>query len=268
MRVYFEKPRTTVGWKGLINDPYLDEQLPHQRGPAHRAPVAASRSTAGPAGGQRVPRPDLAAVHRRPDQLGRDRRAHDREPGAPRARRRGCRCRSASRTAPTATSRSRPTRSRPRRGRTISCRCTRRAGRDRRDARQPRLPRDPARRQGAQLRRRARRGGVPRARSRQAAGRADGRLLSHANSSKQYQRQLEVARDIARAGRGRQPAHLRRHDREPPRRRRAEVQRRQGRPGRLTFGQSITDACLGWDDSVELLGVLGDAVQARRRAPA
>ena len=22
MRVYFEKPRTTVGWKGLINDPY------------------------------------------------------------------------------------------------------------------------------------------------------------------------------------------------------------------------------------------------------
>jgi len=25
MRVYFEKPRTTVGWKGLINDPWLDE---------------------------------------------------------------------------------------------------------------------------------------------------------------------------------------------------------------------------------------------------
>jgi 3-deoxy-7-phosphoheptulonate synthase len=24
MRVYFEKPRTTVGWKGLINDPYID----------------------------------------------------------------------------------------------------------------------------------------------------------------------------------------------------------------------------------------------------
>ena len=24
MRVYFEKPRTTVGWKGLINDPELD----------------------------------------------------------------------------------------------------------------------------------------------------------------------------------------------------------------------------------------------------
>ena len=24
MRVYFEKPRTTIGWKGLINDPTLD----------------------------------------------------------------------------------------------------------------------------------------------------------------------------------------------------------------------------------------------------
>ena len=24
MRVYFEKPRTTIGWKGLINDPKLD----------------------------------------------------------------------------------------------------------------------------------------------------------------------------------------------------------------------------------------------------
>src|SRR5438309_1772041 len=27
MRVYFEKPRTTVGWKGLINDPRLDDSF-------------------------------------------------------------------------------------------------------------------------------------------------------------------------------------------------------------------------------------------------
>ena len=27
MRVYFEKPRTTVGWKGLINDPHLDDSF-------------------------------------------------------------------------------------------------------------------------------------------------------------------------------------------------------------------------------------------------
>ena len=34
MRVYFEKPRTTVGWKGLINDPHLDGTFKRQRGAA------------------------------------------------------------------------------------------------------------------------------------------------------------------------------------------------------------------------------------------
>ena len=29
MRVYFEKPRTTVGWKGLINDPHMNLSLIH-----------------------------------------------------------------------------------------------------------------------------------------------------------------------------------------------------------------------------------------------
>lgn len=32
MRVYFEKPRTTVGWKGLINDPYLDNSYKVNKG--------------------------------------------------------------------------------------------------------------------------------------------------------------------------------------------------------------------------------------------
>jgi 3-deoxy-7-phosphoheptulonate synthase len=32
MRVYFEKPRTTVGWKGLINDPYLDDSFQIEEG--------------------------------------------------------------------------------------------------------------------------------------------------------------------------------------------------------------------------------------------
>jgi 3-deoxy-7-phosphoheptulonate synthase len=32
MRVYFEKPRTTVGWKGLINDPYLNDSFKIQEG--------------------------------------------------------------------------------------------------------------------------------------------------------------------------------------------------------------------------------------------
>ncbi len=36
MRVYFEKPRTTVGWKGLINDPHLDDSFHIEEG-LHRA---------------------------------------------------------------------------------------------------------------------------------------------------------------------------------------------------------------------------------------
>ena len=32
MRVYFEKPRTTVGWKGLINDPHLDNTFDIETG--------------------------------------------------------------------------------------------------------------------------------------------------------------------------------------------------------------------------------------------
>ncbi len=36
MRIYFEKPRTTVGWKGLINDPYMDDSFHIEEG-IHRA---------------------------------------------------------------------------------------------------------------------------------------------------------------------------------------------------------------------------------------
>ena len=32
MRVYFEKPRTTVGWKGLINDPHMDDSFDIEAG--------------------------------------------------------------------------------------------------------------------------------------------------------------------------------------------------------------------------------------------
>jgi 3-deoxy-7-phosphoheptulonate synthase len=37
-------------------------------------------------------------------------------------------------------------------------------------------------------------------------------------------------------------------------------------PGQpLTYGQSVTDACLGWDDSVRLLDVLAEAVARREQ---
>ena len=32
MRVYFEKPRTTVGWKGLVNDPHMDDSFQIEEG--------------------------------------------------------------------------------------------------------------------------------------------------------------------------------------------------------------------------------------------
>ncbi|MBQ0943236.1 3-deoxy-7-phosphoheptulonate synthase [Ideonella sp. 4Y16] len=88
---------------------------------------------------------------------------------------------------------------------------------------------------------------------------------SHANSSKQHQRQLDVARDIGTqvAGGSRQvfgvmiESHLE-----------AGAQKfspGKDDPAKLTYGQSITDACLGWDDSIDALQVLSDAVKARRR---
>ena len=35
-------------------------------------------------------------------------------------------------------------------------------------------------------------------------------------------------------------------------------------PAALEYGKSITDACIGWDHSLEVLEILGDAVKARR----
>jgi len=35
-------------------------------------------------------------------------------------------------------------------------------------------------------------------------------------------------------------------------------------PAKLEYGKSITDACIGWDDSLAVLDVLSRAVKARR----
>jgi 3-deoxy-7-phosphoheptulonate synthase len=35
-------------------------------------------------------------------------------------------------------------------------------------------------------------------------------------------------------------------------------------PRRLEYGQSITDACLGWADSIQVLETMAQAVKARR----
>ena len=87
---------------------------------------------------------------------------------------------------------------------------------------------------------------------------------SHANSSKQHERQIEVARDVAAQMKGGSrcifgvmvESHLQ-----------AGAQKfNAGKddPTKLAYGQSITDACLGWDDSLTVLDVLSEAVTARR----
>ena len=88
---------------------------------------------------------------------------------------------------------------------------------------------------------------------------------SHANSSKQHEKQLEVAGDIATQIRGGShkvfgvmvESHL-------------HGGAQKFTPGKddvakLEYGKSITDACLGWDDSTEVLEVLSQAVAARRQ---
>lgn len=89
---------------------------------------------------------------------------------------------------------------------------------------------------------------------------------SHANSSKQHQKQMDVARDVAGqiAGGSRSvfglmiESHL-------------TAGAQKFTPGKddaaaLTYGLSITDACLGWDDSLQSLADLSAAVQTRRAA--
>ena len=63
MRVYFEKPRTTVGWKGLINDPRLDNTFRINEGPAPGPAYPARNQRTRPALRHRVPRYHHAAIH-------------------------------------------------------------------------------------------------------------------------------------------------------------------------------------------------------------
>jgi 3-deoxy-7-phosphoheptulonate synthase len=83
---------------------------------------------------------------------------------------------------------------------------------------------------------------------------------SHSNSQKMYQRQVDVAREVARqvaTGDDRIFGIM------------VESNLKAGRqdllPGKpLVYGQSITDACIGWEDSVPVLRNLADAVRRRR----
>jgi len=95
------------------------------------------------------------------------------------------------------------------------------------------------------------------------AGLAEGLMIdfSHANSLKQHERQREVCRDVAGQIAGGQhriagvmiESHL-------------VAGRQDVDAGRnLTYGQSITDACIGWEDTLEMLDELAASVRERRR---
>jgi len=88
--------------------------------------------------------------------------------------------------------------------------------------------------------------------------------LSHANSNKDFKRQIDVANDIAGQlanGEDRVMGVM------------IESNLVEGRqnlaPGRpLEYGKSITDACIGWDDSLRVLEALAHGVRERRLAVA
>ncbi len=85
--------------------------------------------------------------------------------------------------------------------------------------------------------------------------------FSHANSSKQYQRQMNVSDDVSSQIAGGENAifgvmiesHL--------------VEGRQDLVDGIApvYGQSITDACIGWDDTEKVLRQLAEAVETRRK---
>ena len=83
MRVYFEKPRTTVGWKGLIMDPKLDgsDNIPEGLRQARLIPARDHRHRA--THRHRTSRPHHTPVYRRPHQLVCHWSPHDRKPDTP-----------------------------------------------------------------------------------------------------------------------------------------------------------------------------------------
>lgn len=84
--------------------------------------------------------------------------------------------------------------------------------------------------------------------------------FSHANSRKRHEKQISIAHDIAgqiARGDGRIIGAMIESN--------LVAGSQDIRPGQeMTYGQSVTDACISWEDSVPLLHALADAVRARR----
>ncbi|QEZ43831.1 3-deoxy-7-phosphoheptulonate synthase [Cupriavidus oxalaticus] len=263
MRVYFEKPRTTVGWKGLINDPYLDESYRIDEGLRIARSLLVDINRLGlPAAGELLDvispqyigdlicwgaigaRTTESQVHRelasgssapigfKNGTDGNIRIAID----AIQAASRPHHFLGVHKNGQVATVH---TKGNP------DCHVILRGGKA------PNYDADSV---------------AAACRELQAAGLGDALMVdfSHANSSKQHQRQIDVARDVAQQ--------VRRGSRSifgvmVESNLVAGAQKftpGQHSPSALTYGQSITDACIGWDDSLAMLEMLADAVDERR----
>lgn len=264
MRVYFEKPRTTVGWKGLINDPYLDESFRIDEGLRIARQLLIEINRQGlPAGSEFLDvispqyigdliswgaigaRTTESQVHRelasglsapigfKNGTDGNIKIATD----AIQAAARGHHFLSVHKNGQVAIVRTKGNK---------DCHVILRGGK---------APNYDA-------------ASVAAAVKDLEAARQTPRLMidfSHANSSKQHEKQLDVARDVASQIAGGSTAvfgvmiesHI-------------EAGAQKFTPGKddpaaLQYGQSITDACLGWGDSLQALEVLSQAVAASRR---
>ena len=257
MRVYFEKPRTTVGWKGLINDPRLDDSFRINEGlRLARRILLEINELELPAGTEYL---DMITPQYIADLIaGRDRRAHDREPGPSRARVRA--------VVPRRLQERHPRRRAHRRRRdqgggaphhflsvtkgghsaivhtagNEDCHIILRGGK---------APNYDAASVEATCPELA------------AAGLAARLMIdcSHANSRKSTSGR-STSRRRRRTDRRRRRAHLRRDARKP-----SEPGRRISSPAApLEYGVSITDACIGWETTVTTSSSLADAVRRRR----
>jgi 3-deoxy-7-phosphoheptulonate synthase len=260
MRVYFEKPRTTVGWKGLINDPDLDESFHINKGLSLARELLVKLNELGvPAGTEYL---DLISPQYIADlvswgAIG----ARTTESQGHRELASGLSCPVGFKNgtegnlkiavdAVNAASRPHHFLSVTKQGHTAifstsgngDCHVILRGGK------QPNYDAGNVQQAAEML---------------EQSGVSPTRIMidfSHANSRKQPRRQIEVAADVMRQIAGGESrimgvmieSHL--------------VEGRQDvAPGRgLVHGQSITDACLGWDDTAELLKRLAKSVKDRR----
>lgn len=265
MRVYFEKPRTTVGWKGLINDPYLDQSFRIDEGLRMARQLLIEINRLGlPAGSEFLDvispqyigdliawgaigaRTTESQVHRelasglsapigfKNGTDGNLRIAADAIQAAGRAHH----FLSVHKGGQVAIVR---TQGNP------DCHVILRGGK------QPNF--DAASVQAA-------------AEALQTAGLPERIMidLSHANSNKQHERQVTVAASVAEqiASGNRKVFGVMVESHLQPGAQKFTAGKDD--PAQLAYGQSITDACLGWDDSAEVLNTLAQAVRARRKA--